>query len=56
MYTLIGIIVVVLVVGYLYNKYFIKGKWQEVDMSRVTQFVSFINAEKIPDEKEDSIL
>ena len=25
-------------------------------MSRVTQFVSFINAEKIPDKKEDSIL
>ena len=34
MYTFIGIVAVILVVGYLYNRYFIKGKWQEVDMGR----------------------
>jgi len=27
MYTLMGIVALVLIVGYLYHKYFVKGKW-----------------------------
>ena len=34
MYTLMGIVALVLIVGYLYHKYFVKGKWQEADMGR----------------------
>ena len=34
MYTLMGIIALILIVGYLYHKYFVKGKWQEADMGR----------------------
>ena len=34
MYTLMGIIALILVVGYIYHKYFVKGKWQEADMGR----------------------
>ena len=45
MYIFISIVVVVLVVCYLYNRYFIKGKWQEVDIGRVTEFIDIINTE-----------